>query len=181
MDARQKGSVKMRAVHKTDLKSALSILEFGFDLGKFGNTTKKTGQSFGNHPKGIYLTLDEGFRPQDPTSHPWNHKDRGVLIFCVVSLKNPLEVEPFISGKFYQDWLSEKYGAKGTRLTAMIQKEGHDGIICRKTGEIVAFNPNQINIDQEKTNLSLNAYSIWKSGFKEWLVRELLLPNSQQL
>lgn len=161
----------IRAVHKTDLKSALSILDSGFDLNKFGSVTKKTGQSsFGNHPKGIYLTLDDGFRPQDPVSHPWDHKDRGVLIFCSVSLTKPLETDLFVDGKFYQDWLSKKYGSRGARLTMAMQKEGYDGIICPETGEIIVFNPGQIQIDREKTSLSLDSYSRWKSGFREWLL-----------
>lgn len=157
-----------KAVHKTDSAAAESILRNGFDLRKFGSSTTKSGPSYSGHPKGIYLTADEGFRPEDPVSHPWNHQDLGVLIFCTVVLENPFLVKQRIEGKFYQQWLADKYGATGSNLTRLIKKEGYDGIFCNETGEIVVFNPNQIKIDEEKTIQSLNSYRN-PVGFKEWL------------
>lgn len=172
------GRLKMMilAVHKTDEASARSILENGFDLRHFGSATKKTGQTrFKIHPKGIYLTVDDGFDPESPASHPWDHRDRGVLVFCTAHLANPLTLRVYIDGKFYLDWLSERHaGASTAKLTAAIQKDGHDGIVCEETGEVIVFDPKQIQIDGHKTERSLGAYERWRqdrTGFREWLCR----------
>jgi hypothetical protein len=159
--------LEIKAVHKTDPGSADSILKNGFDLGRFGSATAKTGQAhnFGRHALGIYLTEDEGhFRPEDSVSHPWDHRKKGALIFCTVILKNPLLVDMKMDGKFYQKWISDNYGGlSGRRLTNELVKDGHDGIYCKDTGEIVAFNPDQIRIDPEKSRASI------ATNFKEWL------------
>lgn len=163
------------AVHKTDPASARSILEAGFDLGRFGTTTKKTGQAgmFGRHPKGVFLTVDDGFRAEDPASHPWDHRDRGVLVFCRVSMENPLRLHQRVDGKFYQEWLSDKYGGlSGSRLTAAIQADGHDGVLCEETGEVIAFDTDQVEVDRSRTEESLASYDRWRAetkGFREWL------------
>lgn len=159
------------AVHKTDRESALSILREGFDLSRFGSASRRTGQTgFNKHLKGIYLTADHGFRPEDPASHPWDNRDRGVLVFCAVRLDSPMFLDVRTDGKFYQEWLSDNYGGiSGARLTAAIKRDGHDGIVCGGD-EIIAFEPSQIGIDKKKTEESLAAYSEWRgSSFREWL------------
>lgn len=159
--------MELKAVHKTDPESAGSILKNGFDLQMFGSATAKTGMTrhFRSHPLGIYLTEDEGhFRPEDHASHPWDHRKRGALVFCTVILNRPLLVGLRIDGEFYQEWLSKKYGGlAGKKLTDAIIKDGHDGIFCRESGEIIAFSPRQIKIDVEKTKASIDM------SFKEWL------------
>jgi hypothetical protein len=157
-------------VHKTDYKSAQSIIKNGFDLNKFGSATLKTGQSdrFRHHPRGVYFSTAEDFSPEDIVSHPWDHREKGVLIFCQVRLNNPFITEPFIEGKFYQEWLSQKYGGSGAKLTSAMENEGYDGIVCPKTSEVVVFNPSQIEIDKEKTTKSLRLHA----GFKEWISKE---------
>lgn len=169
----------IRVVHRTDFKSAESILKSGFDLKKFGSATAKSGQAaiFGGHPRGIFLSVDEGFSPENLPPHPWNHRDRGVMIFGRAALVNPLVVNLEMEGEFYQKWLSLKYGATGSRLTAAIQKEGHDGIYCEESGEVVVFKPEQVTIEMKKSMESMRIYMEWRSSFpeghemkfKEWL------------
>jgi hypothetical protein len=165
----------LSVIHKTDYLNAISILRNGFDLNKFGNSTKKTGQSFNKHPRAIYFSKDEGHRPEDSLSHPYDHKDRGVLIFCTVRLNNPLILNSIrIEGEFYQDFLANKYNATGGRLSNLMKKEGYDGIVCLETGEVAVFDVDNIDIDEQKSSLSLNAYLNWRksskiNSFKEWL------------
>ena len=161
-------------IHRTDFKSAESILKKGFDLKKFGTATAKSGQaaSFGSHPRGVYLSVDEGFSPENLPPHPWDHRDRGVMIFGSVELRNPLVVKFQMEGKFYQEWLSAKYRATGARLTTAISKEGYDGIYCADTGEVVVFDPERIKIDRNESMESMRAYMGWKGvsvNFKEWI------------
>lgn len=171
----------MNVIHKTDYNSALSILQNGFDLNKFGSATKRSGMSdnFSFHPRGIYLSLDQGEDPEYLFSHPWDHKDRGVLIFGSVVLRNPFLTALHVDDKFYQEYLSDQYGSlSGARLSTAMQKDGYDGIYCEETGEVVVFDPRKIIINKEKTNKSLNSYMKWKKennmNFKEWLI---LSPN----
>lgn len=142
----------LKVVHNTDPESAESILKNGFDLSKFGQATKKSGQNrFGNHPKGIYFSIDHG--QQNPFPHPWDHKKTGFLIRCTVELRNPLIIDPFVEGKFYQDWLYEKYRKKGASLTKALEKEGYDGIVAGE--EVVAFGAEGVTINPQ--------------GFKDWI------------
>lgn len=159
-------------VHKTDYRNALGILEHGFDLNKFGHSTQKTGQSFNNHPRAIYFSKDEGYKPENLLSHPYDHKDRGIFIFCNVRLDHPLVLDSSnIEGKFYQDFLASKYKATGGRLSNLMKRDGYDGIVCLDTGEVVVFDASSININKEKSLSSLNHYENWKKsvGFKEWV------------
>jgi len=151
----------LKVVHNTDPESAESILKNGFDLSKFGQATKKSGQTrFGNHPKGIYFSKDSG--QQHPFPHPWDHRKTGFLIRCIVELRNPLVIEPFVDGKFYQDWLHEKYRKKGSALTEALKKEGHDGIVAGE--EVIAFGTEGI--------------TIIPTGFKDWIGRETKKASS---
>lgn len=151
----------LKVVHNTDPESAESIFQNGFDLSRFGYATKKSGQhsTFGVHPKGIYFTTDMG--QQAPSAHPWDHRKIGRLIRCVVELKNPLVIEPYVDGKFYQIWLYEKYRKKGAALTNALKKEGYDGIVAGE--EVIAFRTDGITLNPQ--------------GFKEWLSAARLIHD----
>ena len=144
----------LKVVHNTDPESAESIRRGGFDLSRFGYATKKSGQAaaFSGHPKGIYFTKDVGQTGISP--HPWDHTKTGTLIRCVVELRNPLVLDPFMDGVFYQKWLHDKYGKKGAGLTNILKKQGYDGIVAGD--EVIAFGTDGITI-------------LDNFGFKEWL------------
>lgn len=172
--------MNFKAIHRTDAASAAAIIQNGFDIRKFGTATRKAGQSgnFRYHPRGIFLSTGVDASPDDPVPHPWNHRDRGVYIFCNVTLQKPYPVQTQMEGKFYQQWLSESYGgAVGARLTSAMQREGYDGIYCEESGELVVFRPDQIQIDKSMSLASLETYQRWKKqeknewkvSFSEWL------------
>lgn len=171
--------MNVKALHRTDAASAVDILRSGFDLNKFGSATKKTGMArdFNYHPKGIFLSQDEGANPAQLPPHPWDSKDRGVYIFGTANLNKPLELTSQMDGIFYQKWLSDKYGGKAkAQLTAALLKDGYDGIYVTDLGEIIVFDPDSFPIDKARSIQSYRTYQAWKNpkgqGFKEWLAEQ---------
>jgi len=121
----------MILAHNTTKEAKTNIIGSGFHLNRFGETSKVWGM---NYKKDLYgISFSTTTEPYDEENLSWKGLGNTATVYAKFNHKaKPLELGFYIDGKFWKDYLHEKYKTtNGKILAKRIMRQGYNSVITK--------------------------------------------------
>lgn len=117
--------------HNTTKEAKTNIMGSGFNLNKFGETSKVWGMDYKKDLYGISFSATT--EPYEEDKLSWKGLGNTATIYAKFNSKaKPLELGFYTEGKFWKDYLHDKYKTtNGKILAKRIMRQGYNSVITK--------------------------------------------------